>query len=83
MANIDATTPQLKVVKSFLDTYLSLDVSKTESFMSRDFKFQTFPKVAELPDEPVAAHVQRYEGLLAAMTKLEVRIEHQAFELAD
>jgi len=78
MVNIDATTPQLKVVKNLLDAYFdSLDISKAEPLLSNHFKFQTFPENIELPEEGKAAHVQRYGGILAAFTKAEVRIQHR------
>ena len=44
MVNIDASTPQLKFVKDMLDAYCTLDVTKAEPFLSKDFKFQTFPQ---------------------------------------
>ena len=85
MVNLDATTPQLKAVKGFVAAYLSLDISKAVPFISKNFKFQTFPKTIDIPEETGAAHTQRFKGLLAAMTKFEVRIHHRrsAFELTD
>ena len=83
MVNIDATTPQLKVVKNLLDAYSSLDISKVEPFISKDFKYQMFPKIINLPDEPRAAHIQKYGEVLAALTKMEVRVQprRSAFKL--
>jgi len=85
MSNLDATTPQLKVVKNLLDAYCTLDISKIEPFISKNFKFQTFPETINLPNEGREVHIQRYKGLLAAMAKLEARTTRQrtSFKLAD
>ena len=77
MANIDATTPQLKAVKKWVEAYTTLDVDKVGPVVSKDFKFQSFPKTVDIPDEPKGAHIQKYRGVLTAMTKLEVRFQHR------
>jgi len=85
MINIDATTPQLKAVKDLIDAYCSLDISKIEPFISKNFKFQTFPKTIDIPEEAREVHIERYRGILAAVAKLEVRIQHRrtALKLTD
>jgi len=86
MANIDASTPQLKVVKEWLDAIISLDVSKVVPHISRDFTYQSLPHATELLeicDQARDAHVQWLKGLLALFTKAEVCIQHRktAFNL--
>ena len=76
MVNIDATTPQLKLVKQLLEAYISRDIDKVVPFISKDFKFESFPKTADLPDEAGVAHIQRYGPILTALTKAEVSIQH-------
>ena len=76
-ANFNATTPQLRAVKKIFDAYLSLDLTNAESLISKDFKFQTFPKIANLPDEGKGGHLERYGPLFASMTKIEVRTLHR------
>ena len=85
MINFDATTPQLKVVKQWLEAYTSRDVDKVAPFVSKNFKFQTFPKTIDIPEEAQGVHFQRYRVLLGALTKLEVCIEHYrtTFKFAD
>ena len=84
MANIDASTPQLKITKSLLDAYLSLNIKEVEPFLSKDFQFQTFPKAgATMPEQPRVEHVQRFEGISAGMIKLEVRILHRISAFGD
>lgn len=84
MCNIEATTPQLKAVKDFLDAYISLDINNVAQHTSKNYKFQTFPKIAEHPEEEQGAHFERYGAILSSVKKLEVRIQclETAFELA-
>ena len=76
MVNINATTPQLKLVKQWLEAYASRDIDKVAPVVSKDFKFQTFPKTADIPEEGKGAHLQRYRGILSALTNVEVRTQH-------
>ena len=76
MANsVDATTPQLKAVKSFIDAYLTLDLKNVEPLVSSDFQFQTYPKIADHPDQEKGAHFEKYGSLYALLTKVEVRFQ--------
>ena len=78
MANIDASTPQLKVVKEWLDAITSLDVSKVVPLISKDFKYQSLPHVTELleiRDQARDAHLPWLKGLMALCTKAEVCIQ--------
>ena len=72
MINLNATTPQLKAVKNLIEAY----VNNTESPASKDYKYQTFPKVAELHDEEKGGHFERYAVLFSLMTKVEVCTQH-------
>jgi len=75
MANIDASTPQLKVVKEWLDAVTSLDISKVVPLISKNYKYQSLPHATELLkicDHPRGAHVPRLKGILALCTKAEV-----------
>ena len=74
MANsINPTTPQLKAVKNFFDAGFTLDLKKLVPLTSKDYQFETFPKVAEHPVEAKEAHLERYGVLFSMMTKLGVR----------
>lgn len=75
ITGINATTPQLKAVKNLFDAYLTLDVKNAEPFVSKDFTFQTFPKIADHPDEAKGAHFEKYGALLSLLTKAEVRFQ--------
>ena len=72
ITNFNATTPQLKAVKKLFEAYLSLDIKNIEPHIAKDFKFQTFPKIADLPDEAKGTHAERYGPAFALMTKAEV-----------
>ena len=74
---IDATTPQLKTVKGAIDGYCSLDLKNALPFLAKDFAFQTFPKISGLPDEPKGEHLERYAGIFALFSKVEVRFGRQ------
>jgi hypothetical protein len=71
----NATTPQSEVVKKFFEACLTLDMNNTEPFISKDFRYQTFPKIVGLPDESKEGYLERYGVLLSLMTKIEVCIQ--------
>ena len=53
-------------VKNLLDASLTLDINNFATLISRDFKYQTFPKIPEFPEETGEifqgeAHPQRRE----------------------
>jgi hypothetical protein len=74
MANIDPTTPQLEAVKKFIDAYISLNINNVGPHISKNFTFQTFPKIDDMPDETKGTHFERYGSVLSLFTKVEVRI---------
>ena len=73
MANINATTPQLQVFKSVVEAYMTRDLSNVAPYLSKDFKFQTFPKIADLPDLAKAEHVEKYGAIYRSFSKVDVR----------
>lgn len=76
-SRIDATTPQLEVVDKMFEAYTTCDINNAAPFLSKDFTYQTLPKVADLPDETKGEHFEHYGPKFASTTKLEVRIQHQ------
>jgi hypothetical protein len=84
MANLDASTPQLKAAKKWLDAYSSLDASNLEPPLSKHYKHESFPKSIN-PEETKEEHIQRVDGYFQFVTKVEVCIQHwrTAFKLAD
>ena len=77
VTSINPTTPQLNAVKNFFDAYLTLDLNNVEPFVSKDFQYQTFPKIADHPDEMKGAHFERYAPLFSLLTEVEVRLQRQ------
>lgn len=73
MVNINATTPQLKLVKSVVEAYRSRDLVSSGSIFSKNFKFQSFPKTPDHVEETKGQHLENYGGLLSSFTKMEVR----------
>ena len=53
----------------------TLDIKNMVPFISKNFKLQTFPKVADLPDEPMVTTLERYGVVFSSMEKLEVCIQ--------
>jgi hypothetical protein len=83
MANIDARTPQLEAVKKWIDGFISLDISNLGMLTSRNFKYESLPKIVDLPEQTKGAHIQWFGGILASTTKLEVRIQRWRTAFAD
>jgi hypothetical protein len=84
MSNIDATTPQLKLVKDWLGAYSSRDLRGLQPYVSKNVRFQTFPlKMAKLPDESPRERMEKYMAALSLLTNLDVRIQRRgtAFKL--
>jgi hypothetical protein len=82
MANFDASTPQLEAVEKWIDGFTSLDISKVDLFVSRNFKFQSFPKTIDLPEQTKGAHIQWFGGLFSLITKLEVSVQRRRTALS-
>lgn len=77
MVTIDATTPQLKVVKSVVEAYASRDLNSSASIFSKDFKFQSFPKTAAHIEETKGKHFNNYGGVLSSYDRVEVSIQRR------
>jgi hypothetical protein len=74
MVNLDASTPQLKAVKNWLDAYFALDMDSVGPLVSKDFQYQALPETPDLPKESQERHIERYREMLAVMSKFGVRI---------
>jgi hypothetical protein len=74
MVNIDATTPQLQVLKKFIEANSTLNMDNTERFYAKDFKMQTFPKSDETPELTKEGYLQKQRAMVGGVAKAEVRI---------
>ena len=74
MVELDASTPQLKVVKKLMDAYLSLDMSNVAPLISKNYQYEALPKCTDLPKQTTGNRVGRYREIFAVVSKLEVRI---------
>lgn len=74
MVNIDATSPQLEILKKVADAIASRDVKKVEPLISKDFAFKTFPKISELPDLNREEYLPRFGEVFGIFSKIDVRI---------
>lgn len=77
ITNLDPTTPQLKLVRNLFEAYTTLDMYKAQPFLSKDFQFHTFPKIASLHDDGKEVYLERYGILLALLAKIDVCIRHR------
>ena len=73
MNNLDATTPQLKLVDQVFEAYRALDPKKCAHLLSKNFRHRSFPKIAEMPDQTKEEHIALFGPMLAMLTKLSVR----------
>lgn len=74
MANIDATTPQLKILKEFAEALISRRLTDAEPILSKDFILKTFPKSPEIPDLGKEEYFKGFGAKLALFAKVEVGI---------
>jgi hypothetical protein len=77
MENFDASTPQLKAFKKWLDIVASLDLSKVDPLLTRNFKYRSFPEIIEVPEQTKEVYIQWFGGTMVSMTKIEVRIQRR------
>ena len=77
LSEYNATTPQSKVVENAFKAVTTLDFYTIAPLLSKDFKLQTFPKVADLPDEPIVKFLERYGTVFSLIKKFEVCIQSQ------
>jgi len=72
MININPSTPQLAIVKKWLESYTSLDTKNTELLLSKDFQYESLPKSSNAPDESKKAHTEIWGERYSSMNKLEI-----------
>ena len=77
LSEYNATTPQSKVVEKAFKAIATHNFNTIASFLSKDFTLQTFPKVADLPDEPISKFLERYGAVFSLMKEFEVCIQSQ------
>ena len=75
LTDFNATTPQSRVVKNMLRAVSTLDLNNAGQFISKDFKYQTFPKDDDLPVGSKAVCMERYEVIFSLFKKVEVCIQ--------
>jgi hypothetical protein len=71
MNDFDADTPQLEVVKKWLEAFSTLDIKNSEPFLSRHYQYQAFPESPNLPKETKERYMEKWEGIMDALDKFE------------
>jgi hypothetical protein len=74
MMNFDASTPQLNVVKEWFESYMTLDTNNTEPLLSKNFRYESFPRSSDIPDQSKKTHVEVWGARLSSIDKLEAGI---------
>jgi hypothetical protein len=84
MINIEATSPQMQIVKVWTDAHTSRDLNRAEPILSKNFIARMFPKITGFPDLTKEEYLLRYSAAFALFSKVEVRIRHlgTAFKLS-
>ena len=79
MTNIihDATTPQLQVIDGLFKAYRTRDMNNAGNFLSKDFTFRSFPKIASLPDQTKEEHLQMFGPMCEGLVKVDVSVQYQ------
>ena len=74
MTDLNPTSPQLQLFNKFKEAFLSRDLEGVRPLISKSYVFQMLPKMPEEPDDSGEGMMQRHGRLLAAITKIEVRV---------
>jgi hypothetical protein len=74
MANFDASTPELKAIKKWIEAFSILDTNKMDTLLSRNFKYQSFPKSIDVPEQTKEGFIQWFGG---TFSKMKVSIQRQ------
>jgi len=72
MVDFDASTPQLRAVKNWLDAFITLDMKNVEPLLSKNFQYHPFPETADISKESGGKYLERFGGALSAASKAEV-----------
>ena len=72
MINFEASSPQLSLVKKWLESYISRDTKNTDPLLSKNFQYESYPKSPSTPNQSKEAHLKLWGTGLSSMTKLEV-----------
>jgi hypothetical protein len=63
MPNLDASTPQLKLVKNLSDAFTSFDLGNLAGHLSKDFQYDAFNGVADLAELDKEGYAEFIGGL--------------------
>ena len=82
MNHIKGTTPQLKLADRLFEAYRTRDIHNVAPFLSKNFTYKSFPKIAEVPDQTKEDHIEQFGPNFAALEKIDVRVQHRGALLA-
>ena len=79
MNDFNADTPQLEVVKKWLDALSTLDIQNAEPFLSRHYQYQAFPESPSVPNSTKEQYMEQWKGIMGALGKLEASGQCEEF----
>ena len=77
MTNSDASTPQVEVVKKWLEAYFSLDIKGVEPLLSKNYQYEAFNGITDHAKFDNAGRIATSQALLSGLTKSEVSIQQR------
>jgi len=72
MPNLDASSPQLKLVKNLFDAFTSFDLVNLACHLSKDFQYNALNGVADLAELDKEGYAGFIGGVFGGVTKLDV-----------
>ena len=77
MFNLDASTPQLNIIKNLLDALTSLNFGETATLFSKNFQYEAFNGVTDLAKLDKESYAGMIQGVSAGVTKFEVSVQQR------
>ena len=77
MVDLDTSTPQLKVLKKYLDAYTSLDLNNVRPLISKYYQYEPLPESPDIAKQGKERHIQEWKEIFSFLNKFEVRIPQQ------
>ena len=74
MNHIEGTTPQLKLADRLFEAYRTRDINNAVPFLSKNYTYRSFPKIADVPDQTKKDHIEQFGPKFAALEKFDVRV---------
>jgi len=81
MVNLDASTPQSRLIKKLLDGYFSLNMNNVEPLLSKDYQYELFPECAKFPKQTKESHLKLWGEVFSYKTDVRIQYRFPGFRL--